>query len=85
MRTLSDVEPSFEELNLDDLSFPVLQQSATYLQTEGDGDTEWTIVAACRTPSGRMQFGIVPKNHVTPSVRDRALRGEYQGEMDDCA
>lgn len=83
MRDLGHVEPAFEDegLGIDDLSFRVAGRSPSY-EDDSDG---WTIVAACRMPSGVMSFGIVPEDAVTAAVRERALDGLYEKALDLCA
>lgn len=81
MRDLRDVQPAFEDegLSVSDLSSRV-GRSATY-EDDGDG---WTIVAACRMPSGMMSLGIVPEDAVTSTVRERALDGGYRKALRLC-
>jgi hypothetical protein len=83
LRDLGDVEPAFEDVGLSvtDLSFRVGGRAPAY-EDDGDG---WTIVAACRMPSGAMSFGIVPEDAVTSRVRERAQDGAYQRALDLCA
>ncbi|TCI96973.1 hypothetical protein [Aeromicrobium sp. IC_218] len=82
MRELGDVQEAFEDegLGVSDLSSRVGGRPATY-EDDGDG---WTIVAACRMPSGAMSFGIVPEDAVTSTVRGRALDGGYRQALRLC-
>lgn len=84
MRDLGDVQAAFEDegLGVSDLSSRVGGRSPAY-EDDGDGDG-WTIVAACRTPSGAMSFGIVPEDAVTSAVRERALNGRYRQALRLC-
>lgn len=83
LRDLGDVDSAFEDegLGVADLSTRVGGRSPTY-EDDGDG---WTIVAACRMPSGVMSFGTVPEDAVTSTVRERTLDGDYEGALDRCA
>ena len=82
MRDLGDVDWAFEDegLSISDLSSRVGESPAF----DDDGGDGWTIVAACRMPSGAMSFGIVPEDAVTSTVRERALDGGYQQALDLC-
>lgn len=80
----SAAQPAFEDegLGVSDLSSRVGAGSpASAADDDPDG---WTIVAACRMPSGVMSLGVVPEDAVTSAVRRRALDGGYQAALDLC-
>ncbi len=72
-------------LQIIDLSLLVAKSEPSYNGGQPDGD--WVVIAECplASPQVGSAIGVIKLDQLTPSIREQAAAGKYQGSLYSCS